>query len=166
MNIMLQELNYRHELEDKMKMKQGLFSLILVFFVLIFQVVLIANMVKAEECLSYEPVKVKLTGTMVEKVFPGPPEFESVEKGDEAEVVWVLVVKKPVCVKGEPNDDINADEKNIKDIQLAFYKENAKVQYKNLVDKEVIVEGELFHRITGYHYTKMLLLVDSMKSVK
>ncbi|MBI5888124.1 MAG: hypothetical protein HZB82_05355 [Deltaproteobacteria bacterium] len=45
---------------------------------------------QAEECLSYWPAKVRLTGTIVEKTFPGPPEFESIEKGDRPETRWIL----------------------------------------------------------------------------
>ncbi len=37
------------------------------------------------QCLSYEPNIVTLSGTLVRKTFPGPPNYESVKKGDKPE---------------------------------------------------------------------------------
>ena len=51
------------------------------------------------ECLSYEPSVVTLSGTLVRKTFPGPPNYDSVKKGDKPETVWFLDLREDVCVK-------------------------------------------------------------------
>ncbi len=35
------------------------------------------------DCLSYEPTEVRLTGTISRKTFPGPPNYQSIRKGDK-----------------------------------------------------------------------------------
>lgn len=56
--------------------------------------------------LSYEPAIVTLSGTLVRKTFPGPPNYESVKKGDRPETSWFLDLQESVCVntsKTEPD---------------------------------------------------------------
>jgi hypothetical protein len=43
-----------------------------------------------QECLAYEPAVVQLIGTISKKTFPGPPNYESIKKGDKPETYWVL----------------------------------------------------------------------------
>lgn len=147
-------------------MKKNIITLVLFTFILILQIFFLADTARTEECLSYEPMKVKLTGTMVEKVFPGPPEFESVEKGDEVQLALVLKLKKPVCVKGDLVDETNAEtEKNVRNIHLVIH--GGKYEhYKRYVKELVIAEGTLFHAHTGHHRTKVLMEVISIKRVK
>jgi len=51
-----------------------------------------------EQCITYEPNTINLYGRITRKVFAGPPNYENVAKGDEAEQVWVLRLNRPVCV--------------------------------------------------------------------
>lgn len=120
---------------------------------------------QSEECLSYWPVKVRLTGTMVEKIFPGPPEFESIEKGDEPVTEWILKLKKPVCVNANEERDLSfVSETNIKTIQLVIH--GKYTRYEHLVDKNVVAEGTLYHQETGYHFTKVLMEVTDITPAK
>src|SRR5215831_8689740 len=71
-------------------------------------------------CLSYEPTVVKLTGTIISRTFPGPPNYESIKDGDGPETYWLLVLRRPVCVdQGKPGE-FNEAKKGIRRIQLAF----------------------------------------------
>lgn len=147
--------------QKKISKARKLLALIFIFGLLAF-----AGDARSEECLSYWPAKVKLTGTIVEKTFPGPPEFESIEKGDRPETVWILKLSKPVCVNGDPNEDImSKTEKNVKNMHLVLDDEKY-ARYKHLVNKKVIAEGTLYHRHTGYHRTKVLIEVTGIKPVK
>src|SRR5271169_3126831 len=59
-------------------------------------------------CLSYESSVVTLNGTIIRKTFPGPPNYESVRRGDKPEVYWLIVLSRPICVdKDELNPDLN-----------------------------------------------------------
>ena len=78
----------------------------------------------AQGCLTYEPNAVALHGRIGRHTFAGPPNYESVAKGDEAEHVWVLHLAKPICV------DASSDwerEGSASDIQLVFPK--GQIQY-------------------------------------
>jgi hypothetical protein len=47
-------------------------------------------------CLSYEPAVVTLSGTLVRKTFPGPPNYKSVKKGDKPEKLVSRFARKRV----------------------------------------------------------------------
>ena len=51
----------------------------------------------------YEPEEIELSGVLCETVYPGPPEYMSVEMGDRPEKVTILTLKDPIDVdiKGE-----------------------------------------------------------------
>ena len=55
-----------------------------------------------DPCLRYEPAISELTGTIKRVVFPGPPNYESVTRGDKPETCWVLYLPKKVCVDAGP----------------------------------------------------------------
>jgi len=44
------------------------------------------------ECLNYEPSVVKVRGKLVIRTLPGPPEYESMEKGDKPETYCFLLL--------------------------------------------------------------------------
>src|ERR1700730_5592599 len=57
-------------------------------------------------CLSYEPSRVSIQGTLTRVIFPGPPNFQDVARGDKPEPYFVLQVQQPVCVnKGKYEDE-------------------------------------------------------------
>jgi len=114
-------------------------------------------------CLSYEPSVVRLTGTIIRKTFPGPPNYESVEQGDSPEVAWLLVLSKPICVEKDAKDpDLNPAQKDIRKIQLVFRDSTAYKNQKDLVGKGVIARGTLFGAHTGHHHTPVLLTVSTL----
>jgi len=118
------------------------------------------------ECLSYEPSVVKLSGTLVRKTFPGPPNYESVTKGDKPEVYWMLNLLQPICVNQDNQEpDLNPAQTDVRVLQLVvnpvLYKTNGK-----LVDKRVAATGTLFSAITAHHHTPVLLTVTALDEAK
>jgi Domain of unknown function (DUF4431) len=113
-------------------------------------------------CLSYEPAVVKLTGTLVRKTFPGPPDYKTVHSGDRPEAYWLLNLSRPVCVdQDKEQPDLNPAQNNVQTIQLVvpagFYK-----KYKYLVGRRIAVRGTLFGEHTGHHHTPVLLSVSAI----
>ena len=53
-------------------------------------------------CLPYEPEPVQMTGTLVRLTFPGRPNYESIEEGDEPETGFYLELSRGVCTTGDP----------------------------------------------------------------
>lgn len=52
--------------------------------------------VSAADCLDYGPVQ--LRGRLVRQTYAGPPDFESVTKGDRPIVIYVLQLDSTLCV--------------------------------------------------------------------
>ena len=114
--------------------------------------------------LSYEPAVVEVTGVIKRQTFPGPPEYESVAKGDEAETCWILHLSQIVCVKADGiKDSINDEtEEGITELQLNLDADQY-AKYKKLVGKHAKVTGTLYHSINGHHHTTVLITVKSIE---
>jgi hypothetical protein len=117
-----------------------------------------------EQCITYEPNTINLYGRITRKVFAGPPNYENVAKGDEAEQVWVLRLNRPVCVAASAQWEAEA---NVSEIQLVFGEGISQYnRYESLLGKKVVAKGRLFHAHTGHHHTRVLLTVRSIKRLK
>jgi hypothetical protein len=107
---------------------------------------------------------VTLTGTLRSKVFPGPPNYESIKRGDRAETAIILSLATPICTAaGNPADIVDVAETDIRDVQLVITKPSDWKLAKRLVGKPVVLTGTLFHSHTGHHRTKVLLTVAELK---
>jgi hypothetical protein len=114
----------------------------------------------AQTCLAYEPDAVSVRGTIKRRTFAGPPNYESVAKGDQPEVMWVLRLTRPICVSAKGDWE---GKKNVSDLQLVFVgAENDYRRYRSFVGKRVTVNGALLPAQTGHHYTKVLLRVTGI----
>jgi hypothetical protein len=116
-------------------------------------------------CLSYDPATVELTGTISRKTFPGPPNYESVRRGDKPETFWILHLERPACVTGN-TDEMNEPERNLTDLQLVLdgklYTQVRKFTGRRI---RVVATGTLFHAHTAHHRTRVLLMVKNIKKV-
>ncbi len=123
-------------------------------------VVMLSSMcsVQAAACLHYEPVPVSLRGELIRKTYPGPPNFESVADGDEAETGFYLRLAAPVCTL-EGNDDFdNVAQKDIRMVQLVLDKKGY-AHWRPKLGKTVTVKGTLFSAFTGHHHADLLMTV-------
>ena len=115
--------------------------------------------------LSYEPAVVELKGKLIVERKYGPPNFGENPRTDAKVRVPVLLLIKPVRVRGNPQDALNADSvKGLRRIQLNLF--NLKTPYRQLIGKRVFVNGTLFHAHTGHHYTKVVMDVHSLQLTK
>lgn len=102
-------------------------------------------------CLQYGPIDI--AGTIVRHTYAGPPDYESVTKGDEPRTVWVLQLDERVCVDANtryPREVIQLE------IELALTPEQFQ-RYRDLLGQRVRVSGELEHG--GANYQKRLVIV-------
>src|SRR3954466_12373190 len=81
----------------------------------------------AQDCLSYDGDRVELTGTISKKTFPGPPNYESIKKGDTPETYWVMHLAKPICTTASGDDDA---EKGVTDIQMILPQQSAQDRHR------------------------------------
>lgn len=104
-------------------------------------------------CIQYGPIEI--AGTIVRHTYAGPPDYESVTKGDEPQTVWVLQLDERICVESNrryPREAIQLE------IELALTPEQYR-QYRDLLGRRVRVRGELEHG--GANYQKRLVISAS-----
>ena len=118
----------------------------------------------AAECQRYGIVS--LTGRLVQQTYPGPPDYESVTKGDQPLVIWILQMDRPICVAGLNSSYPSAysgypsayGEREIQVVlgadQYAGAGEYA--QYRYLLGKRITVTGRL--QAGGARYEKRFVV--------
>lgn len=107
----------------------------------------------ASPCLEYE--RVSLSGTLVRQIYPGPPDYESVTKGDEALTIWVLLLDKRICVAASSSRYSRQYEREIQLVSAG----NQYARYRNLIGEKIIVTGNL--RPGGAWDEKRLVLAEN-----
>jgi len=117
-------------------------------------------------CLDYEPATVTLTGIVISRTFPGPPNYESIRDGDTPENYWLLALPRAICVNQKPGDLTNVAKKKIRRVQLVFSSETDYEKYRRLLGKRVVATGTLYGSHTGHHKTPVLLTVSSVRKAK
>jgi hypothetical protein len=105
----------------------------------------------ATECIEYGAVN--LTGRLMRQTYAGPPDYESVTKGDAPQVVWILVLDRRICAV-DPTSRYpkeNAEQ----EIQLVLPAEQYSL-YQTLLGERIAAVGQLIHG--GAKYDKRLVL--------
>ena len=115
--------------------------------------------------LPYEPATIELQGRVIVQWKYGPPNYGENPKTDRKVRVPILLLSKPVNVRGNPQDELNSESvEGIRRIQLDFF--NLKTSYNQFNGKKVVVTGTLIHAITGHDYTKAVMNLQSIKVKK
>ena len=116
-----------------------------------------------ENIQSSEP-SIILRGKLRLKLFPGPPEYGSIEEGDRADYVWIVELDDPsfLLALNAPENELSLDlaaiikREDAHDLILCL-NENFKSTCEEYKDQDVIVRGVLFHAHTAHHYTPLLI---------
>lgn len=104
--------------------------------------------------LSKQPT-IYASGNLSRPMFPGPPNYEDVRKGDAPEPSYILTLDSPFCVTG---DDFLEDGQTIDRIQLL----DNKGVLTNLNGHPIEVRGnDPFGEHTGHHHAPLLMTVVS-----
>jgi hypothetical protein len=122
-----------------------------------------SSLSNAQPCLRYEPAVVQLLGQVVLRTFPGPPDYESIRRGDRAETQALLKLDQAICVLGDPKDEINSEAE--RDQRLVTLVPPSGMNLANYAGAQVRVEGPLFHAHTAHHHTSLLLRVTRITRV-
>lgn len=116
-----------------------------------------------ENIQSLEP-SVTLRGKLRLKLFPGPPEYGSIEEGDRADYVWIIELDDPsfLITLNTPENELSLDLADIvrredaHDLILCV-SGNLERTCEEYIDQDVIIRGILFHAHTVHHYTPLLI---------
>ena len=117
----------------------------------------------AQECLKYDTTVVLLTGTLRSRMFAGPPNYESIKRGDRKETALILVLATRICTSSRETKGGDVSESKVRDVQLVVMKPAHWKTIQRRMGKRVAVTGKLFHANTGHHRTKVLLDVASIR---
>lgn len=130
------------------------------FFLLILFIPIIS--VSKNMVVYYEPKLVELTGTIKRLTFPGPPNYESIRKGDANETGPYLILKNPIDVTLYHNIEIGNDEpeKNVKILQLVVYNDEDWPKIKE--GAQVKIKGTLFRALFGHHHSRVLMRIKNI----
>ena len=112
----------------------------------------------SSRCFRYEPDTVAITGTLVRKTFPGPPNYESTAKGDAPEPGFYLELALPLCTEAPPETEINQSLRGVSLVQLVLDQAGYDRLRPNL-GRTVTVRGTLFTQFTAHHHAPLLLTV-------
>jgi hypothetical protein len=112
------------------------------------------------------PETLKLAGKLAYKIFPGPPNYENVRKGDRPEPAYILELPAPVCASGISvgKDKPLVDTEPFSKVHLLFdgHKDIAK-QLRRLIGHHVIVQGENGDEATtGHHHAPFIMDVKTI----
>jgi Domain of unknown function (DUF4431) len=112
--------------------------------------------IAASQCVEYGPAS--LAGTFVRQTYAGPPDYESLTKGDEPQIIWVLQLYERTCVYSGSTYTVGYGEREVELVLNSAQYE----RYREFLGKAVIVVGELV-RGGARHEKRLVLLVDEMK---
>ncbi len=112
------------------------------------------------ECIE-EGDEVTLQGSISTQTFPGRPNYESIEMGDEAETVEILKTNKDICIGGTyPDSEERYTLSGLSKFHLIL---NAPEHIKTTdASQSFIVTGHLQRAITGHHHTPVVIEVNKI----
>jgi hypothetical protein len=120
-----------------------------------------AALVAACAGLPYEPATVQLAGALETEEHFGPPNYGETPEQDAREIAYVLVLDRPVSVRGDPSSELNTQTfTSVMRIQIVSTSTNL----SQLVDRRVIVVGQLFQPITLHYVTPVALRVTEARA--
>lgn len=106
----------------------------------------------------------ELTGKIWRETFPGPPNYESIQDGDEPQTYWILTTEQSYC--GQAYSMESGDPHRIPGELTRFQLVLDSDQYadnQSLVFENATVTGSLFAGHTGHHHTAMLIDVEAIE---
>jgi len=124
---------------------------------------LAATGIYAQKCLEYD-TPVTFTGIIHQRVFAGPPNWESIKQGDRKEIATLLKLDAPTCTTG--NDWPDGSYTGLREMQLVILNDAHWPIVHRRMGKRVVVSGTLFAAHTGHHRTKVLIEVGSIRAAR
>lgn len=116
---------------------------------------------------------VTLKGTLQLKLYPGPPNYESIENGDYPEYCWMLQMdsksfdiasKTPVLEPALSMTDIMSVSNWI-EVQLGLETDMRKF-CESHINQKVTIQGYLSHAILAHHHAPFLMSVQSVYGIE
>jgi hypothetical protein len=111
-------------------------------------------------CLEYGIVN--LSGTLVRQTYPGPPDYESVTRGDEPQIIWILQLDRRICVVD--SDSGYSRDYGEREIQLVL-RGDQYAHYGHLLGKRIMATGKLLPG-GGRYETQLVLAANEIRRAR
>src|SRR6266550_392246 len=111
----------------------------------------------ADSCYHYRPAPVSLTGRLIQRTLPGPPNYQSIARGDRPQVVDLLILDAPICTLADYKDSPNTDAFQGQDTIQVRRTESAWRDVRRLTGSRVVVTGTLSEWALGPDRTPVVI---------
>lgn len=112
-------------------------------------------------CLHQIPAHVVAEGRLGKEVHLGPPGYGETPNQDERDTILVLVLPHPIPVCADPEHGDTVAVVHAAKLQLMYVTRDA----LNHVGEDLVVFGQLEEAVFGWHFTDVILHVDSIPSL-
>jgi hypothetical protein len=102
-----------------------------------------------------------LTGFLDYAVFPGPPNFEDVQKGDTPEPTYVLRLASPICLTGDP--DFAEPSRMFRAVQVVGSEATFPLLRANVRHQVTVGLANPMAAETGHHHEPLVAWVTSIR---
>ena len=121
---------------------------------------------RGDSCYHYAPAVAALTGRLIQRTLPGPPNYQSIARGDRPQLVDLLILDAPICTipdykKDSPNTDGFQGQDTIQ-VRRAAATWN---DVRRLTGQRVTVVGTLAEWALGQDHTPVLIDPTSVRAV-
>ena len=130
---------------------------------LILSIFLSQRVSASERVYQYDPQVVTLTGVLDTRVYAGPPNYESVKKGDRPNKVWLVRLPRPISIDPGPGPASFERETGIKEIHVILTELKGEEILKRHKGETVTLTGKIFHAHTIHHPLPVLMAVQGYK---
>jgi hypothetical protein len=110
-----------------------------------------------DSCYHYRPASVSLTGRLIQRTLPGPPNYQSVARGDRPQVVDLLILDAPICTLADYKDSPNTDPFQGQDTIHVRRTEATWRDVRRLTGRRVVVTGTLAEWALGSDRTPVVI---------
>jgi len=111
----------------------------------------------ADSCYHYRPASVSLTGRLMQRTLPGPPNYQSIKRGDRPQVVDLLILEAPICTIADYKDSPNTDAFQGQDTVQVRRAEATWREVRRLSGGRVVVTGALAEWALGPDRTPVVI---------
>ncbi len=110
-----------------------------------------------DSCHHYRPAPVSLTGRLIRRTVPGPPNYQSIARGDRPQVADLLILDAPICTIPDYKDSPNTDAFQGQDTIQVRRAESTWRDVGRLTGRRVIVTGTLSEWALGPDRTPVVI---------
>src|SRR2546425_9707677 len=119
----------------------------------------------ADSCYHYRPASVSLSGRLLQRTLPGPPNYQNIARGDRPQVVDLLILDAPICTIADYKDSPNTDAFQGQDTIQVRRTESTWREVHRLSGHRVVVKGTLAEWALGPDRTPVVIDPTEVRSV-